>query len=50
MAATDKPTLDEQAAADPQDFEEKCGESSGLYNPAPGAGTVIVAGKVVSVQ
>jgi hypothetical protein len=30
MAATDKPTLEEQVAADPRDFEENYGESSTL--------------------
>lgn len=48
--AANEPTLDEQVAADPRDFEENYGESSGLYGPAPGAGTVIIGGKVVSVK
>jgi hypothetical protein len=50
MAATDKPTLEEQVPADPNDFEENYAESSGLYNPAPGAGTVIIGGKIVGGQ
>lgn len=48
MKVADKPTLEEQVAADPRDFEENFGESSGLYDPAPVAGTVIIGGEVVS--
>jgi hypothetical protein len=42
--------LEEQVAADTRDFEENYAESSGLYDPAPVPGTVIIGGRIVSVK
>jgi hypothetical protein len=42
--------VEEQVAADPRDFEENYAESSGLYDPAPVGGTVIIGGQIVSTK